>query len=226
MAKRGLRVGVVDTDIQSPGVHILFGLEGEKITNSLNEYLWHGLEVSAVARDMTPHLEAPVSGQIFLIPSSSQPSQIALVLRDGYDVEKLTLGFRNLVDELELDVLLIDTHPGLNKETLLSLVIADVLAIILRPDNQDYEGTGITVRVAQQLGVPNLRLIVNKSPRSLEPEAVKQQVEQAYGCNVVAVLPHSDDMMELGSETIFALRYPDHPMTAQYDEIVTALMRA
>ena len=36
----GLRVGVIDTDIQSPGIHVLFGLEADKLDPSLNDYLW------------------------------------------------------------------------------------------------------------------------------------------------------------------------------------------
>lgn len=27
LAKRGYRVGVIDTDIQSPGIHVLFGID-------------------------------------------------------------------------------------------------------------------------------------------------------------------------------------------------------
>ena len=30
LAQSGLRVGVIDTDIQSPGIHVLFGLSGEQ----------------------------------------------------------------------------------------------------------------------------------------------------------------------------------------------------
>jgi MinD-like ATPase involved in chromosome partitioning or flagellar assembly len=70
---------------------------------------------------------------------------------------------------LSLDVLLIDTHPGLNEETLLSIVISDILVVVMRPDKQDYEGTGITVTVARELKVPNLMLIVNKAPLIFEP---------------------------------------------------------
>ena len=66
-------------------------------------------------------------------------------------------GSGELVDALELDVLLIDTHPGLNEETLLSLVLSDGLLIVMRPDRQDYEGTGITARIAQELQVPRVR---------------------------------------------------------------------
>ena len=40
VALTGKRVGVVDTDIQSPGIHILFGLDDKQITRTLNDYLY------------------------------------------------------------------------------------------------------------------------------------------------------------------------------------------
>jgi septum site-determining protein MinD len=224
LAMEGRRVGVIDTDIQSPGIHILFGMEGEQITTSLNDYLWHGRDIKETAHDVTSNLGANLKGRLFLIPSSIQPGEIARVLREGYNAQKLTLGFRNLLDALTLDVLLIDTHPGLNEETLLSIVISHTVAIVMRPDKQDYEGTGITVKVARQLKVPHMMLIVNKTPPALEPEAVRIKVERTYGCEVAAVLPHSDEMMNLASEGIFALRYPDHLITTLYRQVAAKLM--
>ena len=72
-------------------------------------------------------------------------------MREGYDARQLTEGLKRLLTRLKLDYLLIDTHPGLGQETLLSLVISNTVVIVLRPDQQDYEGTGITVRIAQEL---------------------------------------------------------------------------
>ena len=40
IAGMGVRVGVVDTDIQSPGIHVIFGLDEVKINRTLNDYLW------------------------------------------------------------------------------------------------------------------------------------------------------------------------------------------
>lgn len=220
LALQGQRVGVIDTDIQSPGIHILFGLRGDQLDSSLNDYLWHGKEIQDVAQDVTP---ANVAGKIFLIPSSTKPGEITRVLREGYDAQRLTRGLRQLLTELKLETLIIDTHPGLNEETLLSLVISHALIIVMRPDQQDYEGTGITVQVAKELQVPHLMLVVNKTPQILDPNAVKQRVEQAYGAPVAAVLPHSDDMMNLASGGIFALHYPDHPLTALYQQIAAQL---
>jgi MinD-like ATPase involved in chromosome partitioning or flagellar assembly len=219
LAAEGRRVGVIDTDIQSPGIHVLFGLAGEEIDHALNDYLWGKCDIEQTAHDVTPSLGTDIKGRVFLIPSSIRAGEITRVLREGYDAQLLTRGLRSLIEALGLDVLLIDTHPGLNEETLLSIVISHVLAIILRPDQQDYEGTGVTVEVARHLKVPRMMLIVNKVPLVFKSAQVKAKVERAYNCPVAAVLPHSDEMMALASTGVFALHYPDHPVT-------TALKRA
>lgn len=225
LALTGRRIGVIDTDIQSPGIHVLFGVVGDEIEVSLNDFLWHGRDIRDVALDVTDRSRIAAPGSIHLIPSSMKPGEIARVLREGYDAERLTNGIRRLVDDLSLDVLFIDTHPGLNEETLLSLVISDALVIIMRPDKQDYEGTGITARVARELEVPHIEIVVNKTPSDLDRAAVAERVRQTYGCKVAAVLPHSDDLMSLASDGIFSLRYPEHPLSAEYRAIAAGLIR-
>src|SRR5918911_3106544 len=214
LAGGGQRVGVVDTDIQSPGLHVLFGLDGDQLGHSLNDYLWGKCDITQTAHDATPHLGPGKQGKLFLIPSSLRAGEIARVLREGYDVGLLNDGFHDLIRELKLDVLMIDTHPGLNEETLLSIAVSDVLTIILRPDQQDYQGTGVTMEVARKLGVPRMLLVVNKVPAVFDAQAVKTRVEQTYGCAVAAVLPHSEEMMALASSGVFVARHPDHPITA------------
>jgi septum site-determining protein MinD len=227
LASKGLRVGVVDTDIQSPGIHVLFGLEEEHMDHSLNDYLWGKCEIKDTAMDVTATLQAldpSLSGQVFLIPSSIKAGEIARILREGYDVGLLNDGFQRLLQDLELDVLMIDTHPGLNEETLLSIAVSDALAIIMRPDYQDYQGTSVTVEVARKLDVPNLVLVVNKVPQVFGEDSVQAEVEKKYSCEVAAVLPHSDEMMSLASSGIFVLRYPNNPMTAKFRQIAQRLL--
>ncbi len=232
LAADGLKVGVIDTDIQSPGIHVLFGLEEDEMKFSLNDYLWGKCEIQQAALDVTRHLGGNIKGQVvvipkgqvFLIPSSIKAGEIARVLREGYDVGLLNDGFHKLIEELGLDVLMIDTHPGLNEETLLSIAISDSLAIVMRPDSQDYQGTGVTVEVARKLDVPNLVIIVNKVPQVFNIDEVKARVEKTYNARVGAVLPHSDEMMTLASAGIFALHYPDHPITQSYRELAKILM--
>jgi MinD-like ATPase involved in chromosome partitioning or flagellar assembly len=225
LAQGGLSVGVIDTDIQSPGIHLLFGLPETSITHALNDYLWGKCDIHDVALDVSSHLKIEGPGKIYLIPASIKAGEIVRVLREGYDVGLLNDGIRELLDKLGLDVLLIDTHPGLNEETLLSIAISDVLLIIMRLDQQDYQGTSVTVDVARKLNVPRMMLIVNKVHQAFDLEEARQRMEQSYNCEVIAVLPHSDEMLLIGSASIFVLQYPDHPLTALFQQIAGSIMR-
>ena len=224
LALQGLRVGVIDTDIQSPGIHVLFGMNEDDIGSSLNDYLWGKCNIEDAAHDVTSRLGVNVPGKVYLIPSSIKAGEIARVLREGYDVGLLNDGFHELVEALDLDVLMIDTHPGLNEETLLSIAISDALAIIMRPDQQDYQGTGVTVEVARKLNVPRLVIVVNKTPQVYDFNQVRGQVEQLYSAEVAAVMPHSDEMMALASAGIFSLRFPEHDVSKLYRQVAAKLM--
>jgi MinD-like ATPase involved in chromosome partitioning or flagellar assembly len=224
LAAMGKRVAVVDTDIQSPGVHVLFGLEESEMENTLNDYLWGNCRIDEAVYDLTALLDKDLTGKVYLVPASIKAGEIARILREGYDVGMLSDGFWDLIDALNLDILIVDTHPGLNEETLLSIAISDALIIVLRPDQQDYQGTSVTVEVARQLDVPDMMLIVNKLPQVYDLDEVRDLVEKAYDCDVVAILPHSDSMMALGSSNIFALQYPDHTITKRLSKVANRLM--
>lgn len=225
LAMEGLRVGVVDTDIASPGIHVLFNFDEADLVHSLNDYLWGKCSIKETAHDVTGHVGADIKGQIFLIPSSIKAGEIARILREGYDVGLLNDGFRDLVKELKLDFLLIDTHPGLNEETLLSLAISDVLILLMRPDQQDYQGTIVTVDVARKLDVPKMLLIVNKTPTAFDFDEVRDRVSQTYNVSVAAVIPHSDEMMVLASSGIFSLKYPDNPVSLSLKAVAAELRK-
>lgn len=213
LAAQDLRVGVVDTDIQSPGIHVLFGLDEAQVHYALNDYLWGRCKIEEAAYDVSSAMGGDFHERIFLIPSSLKAGEIARVLREGYDIALLNDGFQELIRALSLDILLIDTHPGLNEETLLSIAISDALIIVLRPDQQDYLGTGVTVEVARRLEVPKMLMLANKVPETFDLAQVEEQVRTSYECEVGAVLPHSSEMMELASRGVFAAHYPDHPIT-------------
>ena len=106
LAADGKRVGVIDTDILSPGIHVLFGLSEDKIKYALNDYLWGRCKIEETA------YKVEGAGEIYLIPSSIKIGEITRILREGYDSGLLNQGFQDLIEKLNLDVLLIDTHPG------------------------------------------------------------------------------------------------------------------
>jgi MinD-like ATPase involved in chromosome partitioning or flagellar assembly len=205
-------------------------MDEEKIDKALNDYLWGRCPIEETAYDVGARVGGGevvvMSGGIYLIPSSIRAGEIARVLREGYDVGLLNDGFRALVKRLELDYLFIDTHPGLNEETLLSVAISDVLVIILRPDQQDFQGTAVTVDVSRKLEVPSLYLVINKALTSYDLPGLKKKVEDTYDAPVAAILPLSEDVARLQSADIFSLRFPDHPFSDGIRSIVAAIEAA
>ncbi|MBM3153504.1 MAG: MinD/ParA family protein [Chloroflexi bacterium] len=231
-ALQGRRVGVVDTDIQSPGIHVLFGLDENSMGHTLNEYLHGQCTIQDVAH---PVGGDTLSGQgckqligktIWLIPSSIKIAEISRVVKEGYDVNLLNKGLNSLLKELKLDYLFIDTHPGLNEETLLSIAISDTLIIILRPDQQDLQGTAVTVDIARSLDVPNLFLMVNKALVRYDFAQMREAIQNTYNAPVAGILPLNEDIVDMGSADLFSLRYPDHPWSQALRRVAAAIFAA
>jgi MinD-like ATPase involved in chromosome partitioning or flagellar assembly len=226
IVQQGKRVAVVDTDLQSPGLHVLFGMSPQQVGLTLNDYLYGRCGIEQAVHDVTDKLGSNVTkqGALYLIPSSIKAGEITRVLREGYEVNLLTDGFRTLMKTLRLDYLFIDTHPGLNEETLLSLLISDVLVLILRPDQQDFQGTAVTVEVARKLQMKKILLVINKALAKLDFVSLKQQVQQAYDAPVAGILPVSEEMIELGSANIFSLVYPEHPYSRGVSDVAAQIL--
>ncbi|MCE0483567.1 MAG: MinD/ParA family protein [Methylacidiphilales bacterium] len=207
-ALEGKRVAVVDTDIQSPGIHMPFGLSEERVKFALNHFIWGECPVEEAAYDVTTVLGRP-GGPIYLVPSSIKVSDIGRILKEGYDVRLLNDGFQALIEKLQLDYLFIDTHPGVNEETLLSIAISDALVLILRPDQQDFQGTAVTVELAKKLDVPQMMLVVNKALPSMNFDELRAKVEKIYDVPVAAILPLTTELVQLASAGLISLIQPD-----------------
>ncbi len=231
VAKQGKRVGIIDTDLQSPGIHILFGLDDETIGQTLNDYLWGRCALYEAAHDLTAVLQQSLQqtslqqasqaadGAIYLISASTKPNDITRILREGYPAEKLLNGFAEVIEDLQLDFLFIDTHPGIHEEILQAITVCSLLIVVLRPDYQDYQGTAVIVELARMLSVAEMLLVVNKALPTFDVEAYRQQLETAYEVSLAEILPFSEELMHLASSDIFSVRYPDHPLTQAIDAI-------
>src|SRR5438046_766339 len=197
VVQMGKRAAVVDTDIQSPGLHVLFGMDVHTSGLTLNDYLHGRCPIEQAAHDVTAKLgQAAPGGALYVVPSSIKAGEITRVLREGYEVNLLTDGLRTLIKTFQLDYLFLDTHPGLNEETLLSIIISDILVLILRPDQQDFQGTAVTVEVARKLKLKQLLLVVNEVLPKLDFASLRQQVQATFTAPVAGILPVSEELIE------------------------------
>lgn len=210
LAMGGKRVGVIDTDFQSPSDHIFFGLSEKKLEKTINDYLWENIDCRDAVYDVTP---TDISGKIYLAPASPNMQHIMRVLNESYEVDKLNNAFSTISKTFRLDFLMVDTSSGLNNETLVSLASSDTLVLMLRLNKQDYQGTAVMVSLAQKLEIPHLKMVVSQVPDIFDMEDVQREVQEKYQIPVTAILPYTEEMLTLAGKDIFIREYPTHPLT-------------
>ena len=109
-ARRGLRVAVLDTDLQSPGVHVVLGLDKDRLVYTLSDYLFGKCDLEEAAYDLTADLDlgdggaGEKGGALYLLPSSMKVEAIVRIVSEGYDVSKLNQHFGELMDGAVADL--------------------------------------------------------------------------------------------------------------------------
>lgn len=219
LGKIGKTVAVVDTDLAAPGVHIVLGLKDGRIVRTLSDFLFKGCRIEEVAYDVSHSLGLDGEcGRLYLLPAELTLEGILRFQKD-YDVNKLNEALDRLIESLNLDFLFIDTHPGLNRETLLTTAISDILVLVLRPDQQDYHGTKVLAEVARKSRVPNVLIVANKVSNQLDKDSLREKLNDVFGFSVIGVLPLFDEVAALGSLDVFARRFPSHPFSGEVESI-------
>jgi MinD-like ATPase involved in chromosome partitioning or flagellar assembly len=225
LATMGQRVGIMDVDLPSPGIHILFGLNQSQIEYTLNDFLWGECDIRSASYNITPEpLQKLEKGEIFLSPASLNMEDINRILQQGYSIDRLSGGINEMAEILDLDFLLIDTHPGLNQETLLAMALVDRLVLVLRPDSQDFQGTAVTADVSARLGVPKRLILLNRVLEAIDQTQLRDLVTKTYDLPILGVLPNADEVMLLGSRDLFCMRYPDHPFSQEIQAVCQTLL--
>lgn len=223
----GKRVGVVDLDLEGPGLHVIFAVADSDIRATINDVLQHRAPISQAVLDLTSkiHLKA---GCLIFCPAGHKLDEILSILDTGFNLYTFKKVLEDLARDYNLDYLLIDSHPGIEKDTLLSMALCDYLVLISRVDQQDLFGSGVMTEVASQLRKPVV-LILNMVPSSVsEKEAGKiaDRLAQLFHLHVLTALPFNSDVLENLSKGVFVLEKPKDPLTRRFTEIATKMLEA
>jgi MinD-like ATPase involved in chromosome partitioning or flagellar assembly len=216
----GLRVAVVDTDIQTPGLHRFFGLGRFSSCRSLADYLVGNCEILEAVGSM-PAGES--GGELWIVPARSRINEVNEILTRGYDVGLLGEGFDRLIEELGLDVVFLDTHSGMGNETAVAVAVSTSLLVITRADHLTSEARE-NISLARRLGNPGTYVVVNMVPQGLPREVASERAEQIYQSPVIATLPYCPEVAALGGDGLFALDNPEHEIVAAYQQMTARVL--
>lgn len=222
LALEGRRVGVLDLDLAGPGLHVLFEMKPDEIKYTLNDYFLGTCAAGDIAIELASKLGIKKGGSLVFVPASFKAEDIVKVLSKGYEIGM----FRNAIDLISkmynLDYMIIDTHPGVDKSTLVSMGVCDINIIITRMDSQDIFGTGVMMEVIRVLDKPQM-LIANMIPPGVDKEKVKVRLETLFGTNVITAIPFYTEILRALSSEVFVLKNPDHDFAAALRPVIEAL---
>lgn len=218
LASAGRRVALVDTDIQTPALDVMFSAGMPSAHSSLTDYLIGRCEIEDAAY---PADASAGHDGLFLIPARSRAAGINEIMGRGYDVGLLREGFDRLIDSLALDVLLLDTHAGFNNETVTAMACSDALLVVTRADRLDLAGARESMALAGRVGCGRLSVAVNMVPDGMGHERLRSDVESVYDTRPAAILPYAPELASLAGERHFSTAYPHHPLVSGYRRIIS-----
>jgi septum site-determining protein MinD len=227
LAQLGKRVGVVDLDLEGPGLHVIFGVADSDVRATINDVLQHKALIGQAVVDLTSKIKLK-AGCLIFCPAGHKLDEILSILDTGFNLYTFKKVLEDLALNYHLDYLLIDSHPGIEKDTLLAMALCNYLVLISRVDQQDLFGSGVMTEVASQLQKPVV-LILNMVPSSVsEKEAGKiaERLAQLFHLHVLTALPFNSDVLENLSKGVFVLEKPRDPLSRRFTEIATKMLEA
>ncbi len=215
-ASAGYKVGVVDSDMVHPSLHIMYGLGDQQPYPTLTEFLLEKCKATEIVHDISSMYN--LQNKLYLIPSNLDDGIITEIIRKGFDIGHLFIGLREIGNNKNLDLLLIDTKPGLDEKTMLFFTMTNALLIVMRNDEADIRGTTELLKITAHFRVPTQYIIPNMIDHSREVNLIKELKSIFKGQEVLipTPLPYSSKLSIEHSphiDKLFISKYPDDPFS-------------
>jgi MinD-like ATPase involved in chromosome partitioning or flagellar assembly len=139
LALRGKRTLCLDLDLEGPGISIVFDLL-EKETFQLQNYFEGKYEFTK--KDfLRPSISLPKNSGLWILPASNRLAGTVDTTRGGRLLSQLTKLVDFAKQQLQIDVLIIDTPSGFGDLSALSMYVSDCVVALFRFSRQHLLGT-------------------------------------------------------------------------------------
>jgi MinD-like ATPase involved in chromosome partitioning or flagellar assembly len=211
LASKGLKVGLVETDVSGPGINALFSL---KIKKTLVDFLQGKAGLDEIVYRHGKE-------ELYIIPSDATEEDIVSFSKDPSQAkEKLQSLIRDFQSRYNLDHIIFDCSPGLNRSSLLVMGMSEISIVVSTLDKQDIRGTYVISGVARRLR-SRPRILFNKLPKN-KYEASKGTLEdlsRKIGLEPIGVILYDEAMADAWSRKIIVQEYPNSEYSKQIAQL-------
>ena len=122
------------------------------------------------------------------------------------------------------DVILLDSSPALDEETLGVMFASDEILVVTTPDHATLTNTMKAVKFAKQRGTPIIGIVLNKV-YGKNFELSVEDVEKGTDVPVMAVIPHDVNVLRALSEFESSVSYkPKSKASDEYKRLASTLI--
>ncbi|MBU2503916.1 MAG: AAA family ATPase [Nanoarchaeota archaeon] len=204
LSSRGKKVLLIDGNLSSPtlGLHLNI-VEPEKT-------LHHVLNRTATTKEAIYDC-----GEFHLMPSS---------IFENIRVSPLMLKNRIQGLKRSYDIILIDSGPNLDEETLAVMLASDEIFVVTTPDRPTLSATIKAIKLAKQRGTPISGLILNKV-NNKNFEISFDDVEETLDIPVLAVIPYDVAVLEsLSNMMPYPFFKPKSKGSAEFNKLAAVMI--
>lgn len=197
---------VLDMDINMANLELILGLEGKPVTLqevlSGNENIYNAI------------YEGP--GGVKIVPAGLSLTNLKYIRRD-----RMEDVFENLIGDL--DILIIDSPAGLERDALAAMSPADEMILVTTPEITALSDTLKTKLVAQKLGIEILGVVLNRDQAKegfLYPEEVEAILEEP----IISIIPENRDLTSFASGKSVVIEEPESEPSQSFMQLASFLV--
>jgi septum site-determining protein MinD len=212
-AAQGYRVCLLDFDFRAPSLASLFPQYTSRCTNELLEGYCDIQDV------IVKYLHPAINGELWIGLSDPGVDSICAMVEKTtqWQVQALKniLNAKKQLEASNIDIAILDVTPGIEQIALNSMVAADCILTVLKPDQYGIEGTKRLIKFVYNKLNQEVLLIENKCF-----EEVHESIENA---RVIASIHCMCDLSKYGDKKIFTLDEPAHPFSLEVAKLAQRL---
>src|SRR6266567_1242026 len=220
------RVGVMDLDLSGPGLHVLFGVKKSEIKATLTDIFLGDATPADVVIDLTQRFNLKKGG-LFFCPASNKVEDMLRLLKSGLEVSVFQDILKKVGESKNLDYIIVDTHPGVENDTVLAMGCCDALILVSRVDQQDLFGTAVMVLLAETFEKPTY-LALNMVPPGVKiKDAVKvgRELADLFKSKFLEAFEFQIDVINNLSRSVFVLDNPNSTFARKVGDAADFLVR-
>jgi septum site-determining protein MinD len=196
LAGFGKKTLLIDADLGMPNVGMFMQLG--TISTNLYDVLIGNAEIRDAIYDGPSGLKV-------------LPCSLSLKSYQNSNIERLKKAIEPIKDEY--DCIIIDTPPGLNKNTLVPFQIADKIVLVVNEDVTSIVDTLKSASIAKSYGKSIEGVIVNRVNGKLEKN-LEEKIQNTLGMKILAQVPNDPAIAKaLTLQTPVVIKYPQSEAT-------------